>query len=174
MPTIRSPFIGPAYIEQTPNFADAQLINLYPEFQEGPGAKDTGVFYMTPGLGLLVPCGTGPVRGMAALNGTLYVVSGSGVYAVTPYPSGGIPGYLLDRNAARHARHVHRPGQHDIRDEPTGDLRRQQRRSGARRLSADGRGGRGRRHGLRGRRRDHAGGGRGIADRDRDRDRRCK
>ena len=78
---MRSPgFVGPGYVERSPNFADARLVNLYPEFAEGPGAKDTGVLYLTPGLFLDFTAGSGPVRGMAVLNGLLYVVSGSGIY----------------------------------------------------------------------------------------------
>lgn len=83
MPTIRTPFIGPAYVEARGlNFADAQLINLYPEFAEGPGAKGTGTFYMTPGLILDETVGNGPVRGMGVLNGVMYVVSGNAIYPV--------------------------------------------------------------------------------------------
>ena len=83
MPSFRTPFIGPAYIERAGNFASARLINLYPEFAEGPGAKGVGVFYATPGLGLDFTVGSGPIRGMAALNGVLYVVSGNAVYQIS-------------------------------------------------------------------------------------------
>ena len=43
-----------------------------------------GAFFGTPGLTLRGTAGNGPVRGLRAVNGLLYVVSGTGVYVVTP------------------------------------------------------------------------------------------
>lgn len=83
MPSIRTPFIGSAYVEaRGTNFADAQMINLYPEFAEGPGAKDQGVLYQTPGLILDSPVGNGPIRGTGVLQGVMYVLSGATIYPV--------------------------------------------------------------------------------------------
>lgn len=78
---MRTPFLGPFNVTRSPNFADQQLVNLYPEIAQG--GKDVGAFYMCPGLNLLAVCGAGPVRGFCVMAGVLYVVSGGGVYSVT-------------------------------------------------------------------------------------------
>lgn len=98
-----TPFFVPSYVARSPNFADSQLINLYPEVAEVPGgSKAVGVFYSTPGLTLLVACGAGPIRGMAVFlqndftAQVLYVVSGTEVYLVdntfTATFQGNLPG----------------------------------------------------------------------------------
>ena len=79
---VATPFIGPAYQARSTNLADQQLINLYAELVEGGQGRSVGAFYMCPGLDLLATCGLGPVRQVMPLNGVLYVVSGSNVYAV--------------------------------------------------------------------------------------------
>lgn len=79
---MRTPFLGPFNVTRSRNYADNRLVNLYPEF--GAASKDVGAFYMCPGLSLLVTCGTGPIRGMAAMAGNLYVVSAGNVYQVSP------------------------------------------------------------------------------------------
>lgn len=83
---MRSPgFLTPAYISRSIQSADNRLINLYMEVVEVKGAgKEPAALYMTPGLNLLVTCGSGPIRGkgLATMGGLLYVVSGAEVYSV--------------------------------------------------------------------------------------------
>lgn len=81
---VATPFLGPLNVSRSKNFADNELINLFPEVNETKDAKAPAAFYMTPGLDLLTTCGTGPIRGTEQLVGSLIVVSGNGVYAVTP------------------------------------------------------------------------------------------
>lgn len=80
---MKTPFFGPAYVSQSSNLADNQLINLYPEVVETRQGKEVGAFYMCPGLDLLVSVGNGPIRSMIVMNGVLYVVSGNTIYSVT-------------------------------------------------------------------------------------------
>src|SRR5690349_18121973 len=84
----KTPFFTPSYLTRSSNVGDTELINLYPEDSEIPGAaKDIGAFYNTPGKTLLATCGSDPIRGMTilpsnALQSVLYVVSGTSVYTV--------------------------------------------------------------------------------------------
>ena len=80
---MRTPFLGSAYVSRSSNLAGQRLINLYPEVVETKSGKDTGAFYGCPGLDLLTICGNGPIRGMAIMASTLYVVSGNQVYSVS-------------------------------------------------------------------------------------------
>lgn len=56
-----------------------RMVNLYPE--KSPDGDIT--LYSAPGLSLWRDVGSGPIRGMKKAGGTLYVVSGRNVYAVT-------------------------------------------------------------------------------------------
>lgn len=82
----RTPFLGQAYVSRSSNLEDCRLINLYPEIvpaeQKTGNAKDIGAFYSCPGLSLLTVAGSGPIRAAKVMGSTLYVVSGSSVYAV--------------------------------------------------------------------------------------------
>lgn len=82
----RTPFLGQAYVSRSSNLEDCRLINLYPEIvpseKQSGNAKDIGAFYSCPGLSLLTSAGSGPVRAAKVLGSTLYVVSGSALWAV--------------------------------------------------------------------------------------------
>jgi len=78
----KSPFLGPAYRSRSPNLADQQLINLYPEIVETKTGKEVGAFYSCPGLVAATSVGSGPIQGMHVAGATLYVVSGTEVYAL--------------------------------------------------------------------------------------------
>jgi hypothetical protein len=81
----KSPILGPFYVAATPNLADNQCMNWEISLVESKGAsKEVGALYPTPGLTLKVTCGTGPIYNMQTMAGTLYVVSGTQVYSVSP------------------------------------------------------------------------------------------
>lgn len=75
--------VGPSYVERSLPFDCQRTINLYPVLdQQG---KEVSALYGTPGLTLFATAGTGAVRGeFAAANGRGFVVSGSGLYELTP------------------------------------------------------------------------------------------
>ena len=79
-----TPFLGTAYTSRSKDLADQRCINLYPEMVETKTGAAVGAFFGTPGLTLKATAGNGPVRGMKTVNGVLYVVSGTGVYSVSP------------------------------------------------------------------------------------------
>jgi hypothetical protein len=80
---MKTPIFGPFDVSRSTNFADNQLINLYPEIDEVKQGKAVGALYGTPGLTLLGTAGAGPIRKMQPINGALYVVSGSELYSVS-------------------------------------------------------------------------------------------
>ncbi len=78
MKPTETPFLGIAYSLRSQSLADQRLINLYPEIVEGKsGSAAVGAFYGCPGLDLVTTVGSGPIRGMLAQEGNLYVVSGN-------------------------------------------------------------------------------------------------
>lgn len=78
---MKSPILGSSYVARSVNAADNRMVNLYPEItQEG---KESGFLNRAPGLRLLATVGTGPIRGLWAFGGLLYVVSGTSLYKVT-------------------------------------------------------------------------------------------
>ena len=77
---MKSPILGSAYVARSVNAADNRMINLFPEvLQEG---KEAAYLQRVPGLRLRATLGEGPVRGMNAFGGYLYVASGSSLYRV--------------------------------------------------------------------------------------------
>ena len=79
---MRTPLIGAAYAARSLNLAAQQMVNLYPEVVEVRGAGAAiGALYGTPGLTKQATVGPGPIRGMRVVAGTLYIVSGVGVYS---------------------------------------------------------------------------------------------
>ena len=79
---VASPILGTAYSSLSKNLADQRCINLFPEVVETKSGKTVGALFGCPGLTLLATIGPGPVRGIHAVEGVLYVVSGTGVYQV--------------------------------------------------------------------------------------------
>jgi len=81
------PFVGASYTARSKTFDSQRCVNLYPEMsQSGPGAsKSVAALIGTPGLALWATLGAGPVRGMLRFSDSIaLVVSGQGVYTVTP------------------------------------------------------------------------------------------
>ncbi|MDE2439730.1 MAG: hypothetical protein KGP14_01805 [Betaproteobacteria bacterium] len=92
---MKTPFLGSAYSSRSTNLAGQRCINLYPELIETKEGKEVGGFYGVPGLDLLTTLGNGPIRGEHTMQGgNLYVVSGSGLYAVTAGWAGALLGTL--------------------------------------------------------------------------------
>ena len=79
---MRTPFLGQTYVARSVNAAANRLINLYPEATPENG-KDVGFFTRAPGLRLVTTVGTGPIRGLWAFGGFVYVVSGQALYKVS-------------------------------------------------------------------------------------------
>lgn len=93
MPVI--PFATQSYKHPSLSISAQRAVNCYAE-KEPPDAKSQVAVLGSPGLFNFATCGNGPVRGMRALNGLLYVVSGGTLYSVsatgTVAPIGGIIG----------------------------------------------------------------------------------
>jgi hypothetical protein len=83
MPEKPSPILGGFATARSKNAADNEAINLAVEIIETKDGKVPGYLFMMSGLILLYTAGNGPIRGMLALNGVLYVVSGNEVYSIT-------------------------------------------------------------------------------------------
>lgn len=66
------------------------------EVIESKDGKVPGFMFMMSGLDLLYNVGSGPIRGMLALNGVLYVVSGNIVAAITSNGKGSLVGTIGD------------------------------------------------------------------------------
>ena len=78
---MKTPILGSSYQARSPNAADAQMINLYPEIIP-EGGKEAAWLQRVPGLRLLNNIGSGPIRGLWTFNGKGYVVSGTGLYQI--------------------------------------------------------------------------------------------
>ena len=90
-------FVGPRYGLQSVSADCQRCVNLFPQLSEigASEAGEMGALFRTPGLTLLATIGTGPIRGLyTASNGTLYCVSGSGLYQVSPAWIGTLLGTL--------------------------------------------------------------------------------
>ena len=90
-------FVGPSYGLQSVSADCQRCVNLFPQLSEigASEAGEMGALFRTPGLTLLATIGTGPIRGLyTASNGTLYCVSGSGLYQVSPAWIGTLLGTL--------------------------------------------------------------------------------
>lgn len=78
---MKSPILGSAYVARSVNAADNRLVNLFPEIIPEAG-KEPAFLNRAPGLGLKVPVGTGPIRGLWVMGDKLYVVSRDKLYKV--------------------------------------------------------------------------------------------
>lgn len=90
-------FIGPAYQLHSLNADGQRCVGLFPEINESQQARpgEVGALVSTPGLRLLATIGSGPIRGLwLASWGTLYLVSGTGLYSVDTAWSGTLLGSL--------------------------------------------------------------------------------
>jgi hypothetical protein len=80
---MKTPILGSSYVARSVNAADARMVNLFPEIVPEAG-KEPAFLNRAPGLKLEVAVGNGPIRGLWVLAGSMYVVSGSQLYKVTP------------------------------------------------------------------------------------------
>lgn len=78
---MKSPILGSAYVARSVNAADARMINLFPEIVPEAG-KEPAFLNRAPGLRLLASVGLGPIRGLWAFGGYMYVVSRDKLYKV--------------------------------------------------------------------------------------------
>ena len=78
---MKTPILGSTYVARSVNAADARMVNLFPEVIP-EGGKEPAFLQRAPGLRLLAAVGSGPVRGLWAYGGYMYVVSGDKLYQV--------------------------------------------------------------------------------------------
>jgi hypothetical protein len=76
---MKSPILGSAYVTRSINAANNRMVNLFPEIV-AEGGKEPAFLNRAPGLRLITPVGTGPVRGLWQYGGYAYVVSGNTLY----------------------------------------------------------------------------------------------
>jgi hypothetical protein len=78
---MKTPILGSSYVARSVNAADARMVNMFPEVVP-EGGKEAAFLQRAPGLKLLQTVGSGPIRGLHAYNGHLYVASGSQLFEV--------------------------------------------------------------------------------------------
>lgn len=76
---MKTPILGSSYVARSVNAADSRMVNLFPEIVP-EGGKEPAFLNRAPGLRLLTTVGTGPIRGVNAYGGNLYVVSGEQLF----------------------------------------------------------------------------------------------
>mgnify|MGYP003341499766 FL=1 len=87
MPTLpfdAFPFCGPSYQTEGAIIDAQRTINLYPEINTESGAKTPVAFVGRPGLQLFTTMPYGPIRGLWAGNGRLFVCAGTHFYEINP------------------------------------------------------------------------------------------
>lgn len=72
-----------AYLDETRPYDSQDCVNYIPEFAENASARSPAILRGAPGLKLFATVGTGPIRGMRNVEGTLFVVSGTKLYRVS-------------------------------------------------------------------------------------------
>jgi len=90
-------FVGGTYGNRSVSADCQRCVNLYPEINEPRNAAngEIAALFSTPGETLLGTIGTGPIRGLfLAGNGTLFCVSGTGLYQVSTTWTGRLLGNL--------------------------------------------------------------------------------
>lgn len=75
-------FIGSSYVSQSPNADCEDLINLYVQTMESPGAKAPQVLYPAPGFVAFTTLPQSPIREMLTQNNRTFVVAGVGAYEI--------------------------------------------------------------------------------------------
>jgi hypothetical protein len=78
---MKTPILGSAYVARSVNAADARMVNLFPEIVPEAG-KEPAFLSRAPGLRQIASVGLGPIRGLWAFNGYMYVVSRDKLYKV--------------------------------------------------------------------------------------------
>jgi hypothetical protein len=89
-----SPILGSCYVARSVNAADNRMVNLYPELVP-EGGKEAAFLSRCPGLLRKATVGTGPIRGMWQIKGSMYAVSGSEFYKVEVYGRTRLKGTLV-------------------------------------------------------------------------------
>src|SRR5574343_1639038 len=79
---LKSPILGAAYVARSVNAADNRCVNLFAEIIP-EGGKEPAFLNRAPGLKFKVSVGLGPIRGLWAYGGNMYVVSRDKLYKVT-------------------------------------------------------------------------------------------
>lgn len=79
---MKVPIVSAAYQGRSLNIAADRMVNFYCEVEPGD-AKTPAALIGTPGSTLWASLSTGPIRGMYAFNGSLYTVSGDGLYSIS-------------------------------------------------------------------------------------------
>jgi hypothetical protein len=80
MPTVPFPLVGPTYTNRSLPVSSQVTRNFYIELN--PQGKEIASFQPFPGLKPFGTTGSGVSRGMGALNGVLYTVTGNNLYSV--------------------------------------------------------------------------------------------
>ena len=78
---MKTPILGSTYVARSVNAADARMVNLFPEIVPEAG-KEPAFLQRAPGLRQLASVGLGPIRGLWAYGGYMYVVSRDKLYKV--------------------------------------------------------------------------------------------
>jgi hypothetical protein len=78
---MRIPIASKSYTSRSRALSAERVVNMYPQIQPD-GAKSPVALFSTPGLTSFSTVGTGPIRGLHVMDGTLYVVSGTSIYKV--------------------------------------------------------------------------------------------
>ena len=78
---MKTPILGSTYVARSVNAADARMVNLFPEIVPEAG-KEPAFLNRAPGLRQLASVGLGPIRGLWAYGGYMYVVSRDKLYKV--------------------------------------------------------------------------------------------
>jgi|LakMenEpi03Aug12_release.lakeMendotaPanAssembly.Ray.scaffolds.fasta_scaffold32108_4 hypothetical protein len=78
---MKTPILGSSYVTRSINAANSRMVNLYPEIVP-EGGKEPAYLMRAPGLRLLQPIGSGPIRGLWTYNGYGFAVSGDKLYRI--------------------------------------------------------------------------------------------
>lgn len=78
------PLAGGHYTDNARPWANQEVVNWLPVKAERPGARSDLMLRDVPGLRPFSVVGTGPIRGAHNAEGTLFIVSGTGLYRISP------------------------------------------------------------------------------------------
>ncbi len=79
------PLVGGSFADDSKSYDAQDCINYLPEVSETPNARSQSILRGVPGMALVATLpGVGGGRGMRNVNGQLFVVQGSSLYAVSP------------------------------------------------------------------------------------------
>lgn len=82
---MKIPFFSAAYSGRSTNFESSRHINFFAEVSPDPNNARTPIaLFGTMGAEVWASVGSSPIRGMWVFNEVLYIVSGAGLYGITP------------------------------------------------------------------------------------------